>query len=246
MDVQKSGVKDSDIARWRSAVAGVLAKSTRRDRADLPAEPERLLDSPTYEGFPIRPLYTSSDGVPEPALPGQWPYVRGGDALRDVKSGWRVAEAFPANGSAAADANGAVLLALTEGVSALVLRVDSAAGEMDRLLDGVFLDLVPVVLDAGTDYVAASDAVLVLLTDLDADQRSRLSVDLGADPLPAPLSGRPAPSVADVVAGAANVGGYHGGVRAVTVDGPAFHDLGASASWELAGSIAAAVGYLRL
>src|ERR1700738_5092794 len=118
MDVQKPGAVDegdSDIARWRSAVAGVLAKSTRRDPADLPAEPERLLDSPTYEGFPIRPLYTSLDTLPEPSLPGQWPYVRGGDALRDVKSGWRVAEAFPAEGSAAAEANGTVLLAVTRG-----------------------------------------------------------------------------------------------------------------------------------
>jgi methylmalonyl-CoA mutase len=35
-------------------------------------------------------------------------------------------------------------------------------------------------------------------------------------------------------------------VRAVTVDGPAFHNRGASASWELAGSIGAGVGYLRL
>jgi methylmalonyl-CoA mutase len=247
--VQKPGAKDSegpDIARWRSGVAGVLAKSTRRDPAELPAEPERLLDSPTYEGFPIRPLYTSLDALAEPALPGQWPYVRGGDALRDVKSGWRVAEAFPANGSAAADANGAVLLALTEGVSALVLRVGGAAAELDRLLEGVFLDLVPVVLDASVDYVAATDAVLALLTDLDDDQRSRLSVDLGADPLTAPLSARSAPSVADVVAVAAKVTGYDGGVRAITVDGPAFNDLGASASWELAGSIAAAVGYLRV
>jgi methylmalonyl-CoA mutase len=243
--VQIPGIAESDIARWRSAVAGVLAKSTRRDPADLPAEPERLLDSPSYEGFPIRPLYTSLDAVPEPALPGQWPYVRGGDALRDVKSGWRVAEAFPINGSSVADANGAVLVALTEGVSALVLRVAGASAELDRLLEGVFLDLVPVVLDAGEDYVAASDAVLALLTDLDDDQRSRLSVDLGADPLTAPLSGRPAASVADVIAVAAKVTGYRGGLRAITVDGPAFHDLGASSSWELAGSIAAAVGYLR-
>jgi methylmalonyl-CoA mutase len=243
--VQKPGDTESDIARWRSAVAGVLAKSTRRDPADLPAEPERLLDSPTYEGFPIRPLYTSLDALPEPALPGQWPYVRGGDALRDVKSGWRVAEAFPINGSAA-EANGAVLVALTEGVSALVLRVGGAAAQMDRLLEGVFLDLVPVVLDAGADYAAASDAVLALLTDLDDDQRSRLSVDLGADPLTAPLTARPAPSTADVVAVAAKVTGYGGGVRAITVDGPAFHNLGASVSWELAGSIAAAVAYLRV
>jgi methylmalonyl-CoA mutase len=249
VSVQMSGDRAQGLSRWRKAVAGVLAKSGRSDPAELPAEPERLLDSPTYEGFPIRPLYTSLDSLPEPALPGQWPFVRGGDARRDVKAGWKVAEAFPAEGSAVAEANGAVLVALTEGVSALVVRVGEggvAAADVDRLLEGVFLDLVPVVLEAGSDYVAAADAVLGLLTDLDADQRSRLSLDLGADPLTAPLSGRPAPSVADVVATAAKLTGYDGGVRAVTVDGPAFHNLGASASWELAGGVAAGVAYLRL
>jgi methylmalonyl-CoA mutase len=218
--VQVSSDLQEGRARWRSAVAGVLAKSTRRDPADLPAEPERLLDSPTYEGFPIRPLYTSLDARPEPSLPGQWPYARGGDAVRDVKSGWKVAEAFPANGSAVADANGAVLLALTEGVSALVLRVGEAgvaAAELDRVLEGVFLDLVPVVLDAGAEYVAAADAALALLTDLDDDQRSRLSLDLGGDSLTAPLSARPAPSVPDLVATAAKVTGYGGGVLAITL-----------------------------
>src|ERR1700712_5008982 len=85
----------TDLARWRTAVAGVLAKSTRKDAADLGPEPERLLDSPTYDGFPIRPLYTGLDALPEPPLPGQWPFVRGADALRDVKSGWKVAESFP-------------------------------------------------------------------------------------------------------------------------------------------------------
>ena len=35
-------------------------------------------------------------------------------------------------------------------------------------------------------------------------------------------------------------------MRAITVDGPAFHDLGASASWELAGAVAAGVSYLRV
>ena len=83
------------LSRWRSAVAGVLAKSTRRDPSELPAEPERLLDSPTYDGFAVRALYTRLDALPEAPLPGDWPFVRGGDALRDVKSGWKVAEVFP-------------------------------------------------------------------------------------------------------------------------------------------------------
>ncbi|OBI83601.1 methylmalonyl-CoA mutase small subunit [Mycobacterium sp. E740] len=252
MIVQKPTAVEADRERWRSAVAGVLAKSTRTDPADLPAEPERLLDSPTYDGFAIRPLYTDLDALPEPPLPGRWPFVRGGDALRDVKVGWRVAEAFPANGSGSvAEHNGAILLGLTEGVSALALRVGGpsgvAAADLHRLLEGVYLDLVPVVFDvAGPDYVSAADRVLGLLNDLDADQRSRLSIDFGADPLTAPLSERQAPEIDDVVGTASKLGEHNGRVRAVTVDGPAFHNRGASASWELAGVVAAGVDYLRL
>src|SRR6478735_5332861 len=250
MDVQESGLRESK-QRWRSAVAAVLAKSTRRDPADLPPEPESLLDSPTYEGFPIRALYTGLDASAQQPLPGAWPFVRGGDALRDVKSGWKVAEAFPAPGQkAVTDGNGAVLVALTEGVSALVLRVGApdgvAAGELDRLLEGVFLDLVPVVLDSGAGLVAAADALLPQLADMTDEQRARLSIDLGADPLTAPLSRRDTADIADVVATAGKVSGYAGGVRAITVDGAALHDLGASASWELAGAVAAGVVYLRL
>lgn len=247
-----SSVIESDRERWRSGVAGVLAKSLRREAADLPAEPERLLDSPTYEGFPVRPLYTALDALPEPPLPGQWPFTRGADARRDVLSGWKVAEQFPLAGAAgASETNGALLLALTEGTSALVLRIGPdapgglAAAELDRLLDGVYLDLVPVQLDAGAEYAAAAAAMLALVDDLDDEQRGRLSLDLGADPLTAPLSGRPTVGIEDVLTVADRTAGRPG-VRAITVDGPALHNLGASASWELAGAIAAGVSYLRL
>ncbi|WP_409370747.1 methylmalonyl-CoA mutase small subunit [Mycolicibacterium sediminis] len=249
MSSSKLSIAEADRDQWRAAVAGVLAKSRRKDPADFGAEPDRLLDSATYEGFPIRPLYTMLDSQPEPPLPGRWPFVRGGDALRDVKSGWKVAETFPLPGRPAADeGNGAVLSALTEGVSALVLRIGSAGvavEDVDRLLEGVFLDLVPVVVDAGSDYVAAADSVLALVSALDDDGRSRLSIDLGADPLTAALTGRPAPGLDDVATVASRAVGFDGGVRAVTVDGPTFHDLGASASWELAASVAAGVSHLR-
>ncbi|MCV7211839.1 methylmalonyl-CoA mutase small subunit [Mycolicibacterium canariasense] len=237
---------ESDRARWRSGVAGVLAKSSRRDPAELPAEPERLLDSPTYEGFPVRPLYTALDGRPEAPLPGQWPYTRGADALRDVHAGWKVAEVFPLPGqTAVTEGNATVLGALTDGVSALQLR-GVAPAELDRLLEGVFLELVPVILDAGADYAAAADAVLALLGGFDDEQRARLSVDLGADPLTAALGGAATATLDEVIAVAGKAVAYRGGVRAVTVDGPALHNLGASASWELAGAVAAGVAYLRI
>ena len=72
-------------ARWRDAVAGVIAKSGRGNPADIPAE--RLLDSQTYEGFPIHALYTALDALPERPLPGEWPYIRGADGHRDVLTG---------------------------------------------------------------------------------------------------------------------------------------------------------------
>ena len=248
-DGAAAGVVDSDLDRWRSAVAGVLAKTTKKDPAELGTEPERLLDSPTYDGFPIRPLYTSRDDLTEPALPGRWPFVRGGDALRDVKAGWKVAEVYPADGSAAAEANGAILVGLTEGISALVLRIGESAvapSELPALLDGVYLDLVPLVMHTdGTAYGATVEALLAMLAGLDDDQRSRLSVDLAADPLTAPLAGRAAPCLEEVVGRAEQVLGFDGHVRMITVDGPTFHNLGANATWELGAAVAAGVAYLR-
>ncbi|HEU4363692.1 MAG TPA: methylmalonyl-CoA mutase small subunit [Mycobacterium sp.] len=260
MSVEVPAELEQARARWRTAVAGVLAKSSRREPADLDretgGEPERLLDTPVAGsagpgGVTIHALYTAFDALPEWPLPGQWPYVRGADALRDVNTGWKVAEVFPAAGQASlAETNGAMLLALTEGVSALRLRLGSnglAPGELDRVLQGVYLELVPVILEgAGAgDYTAAADTILALAENTAPDRRQMLAVDLGADPLTAPLSGKPAPEVDEVIATASRLAGRTG-LRAVTVDGAALHNLGATAVWELAGSIAAAVAYLRL
>jgi methylmalonyl-CoA mutase len=237
-------------ARWRAAVAGVLARALRRDEADFGDEPERLLEIATYEGFPIHPLYTALDERPEPPLPGEWPFVRGADALRDVTAGWKIAETFPLNerdGQDGAEANAAVLAALNDGVSALVLRVGQtgvAPAQLDRLLAGVYLDLAPIILDAGTDYAVTAYGMLALIAELDPDRRAAVSIDLGTDPLTAPLSGRNAPPMVEVLAVAARAAEGRG-VRAITVDGPAFHNLGANAAWELAGTVAAGVEYLR-
>jgi methylmalonyl-CoA mutase len=240
-------------ARWRAAVAEVLAKSTKRDPsdiADLGPEPEQMLETPTYEAIGIRALYTALDELPEPPLPGEWPFLRGADALRDVKSGWKVAEAIPANrvaGVAADDVNSAVLAALSEGVGALLVRVGEsgvAPAQLEKVFDGVYLSMAPVILDAGADYRAAAEVLLELVGRVDDDQRDIVSIDLGGDPLTALLSHRPAAPIDDVVSMATKLADGRG-VRAITVDGPAFHNLGANATWELAGSIAAAVSYLR-
>src|ERR1700744_6165919 len=169
IDVPELAELEQVRGRWRSAVAGVLSKSTRRDPAELGDQPEHLLNTPTYDGFAIRPLYTAFDELPEPPLPGEWPYVRGGDALRDVKSGWKVLEAFPSTATAPGDANSALLAALGDGVSAVLIRVGEtgvAPRDLAGLLDGVYLSMAPVILDAGADFPAAADALLELVAQV--------------------------------------------------------------------------------
>ncbi|OBF18366.1 methylmalonyl-CoA mutase small subunit [Mycobacterium kubicae] len=248
IDVPELADLEQVRGRWRSAVAGVLAKSSRKDPEELGEQPEQLLETRTYEGFAVRALYTAFDELPEQPLPGEWPYVRGGDARRDVNAGWKVAEAYPVMGTAAADANAALLGALGDGVSALLIRVGGSGvppEQLDALLNGVYLELAPIILDSGADFAAASDVMVALAARLEPDQRATLSIDLGGDPLTAALSGRPAPSVEEVVAIATQVADNHG-IRAITVDGPSFHNLGANAAWELAATIGAAVSYVRL
>lgn len=245
-----SGQVEEARAKWRGAVAEVLAKSSRKDPADLPAEPERLLDTATYEGFGVRALYTALDALPEAPLPGDWPFVRGGDAHRDVLSGWKVVEEFPpaAARASASECNNAILRALVDGVSALLLRVGSdgiAATELDRALEGVYLELAPVILDADADFRPAAEAMLGLVEGADSAASATLSIDLGADPLTAPLSGRHGANLKDVLSVAARLAGRNG-IRTVTVDGPAFHDRGANAGWEIAAVVAAGADYLRL
>jgi methylmalonyl-CoA mutase len=72
-----------------------------------------------------------------------------------------------------------------------------------------------------------------------------MSIDLGADPLTAVLSGSDTSTVEEVLAVATTVAATRG-VRTITIDGPAFHNRGAGAAWELAGVICAALDYLRL
>ncbi|MCB0927857.1 MAG: methylmalonyl-CoA mutase small subunit [Mycolicibacterium insubricum] len=237
-------------AQWRSGVAKVLSKTTRKEPAELGDEPERLLDTLTYEGVTVRPLYTALDELPEAPLPGQWPFTRGGEATRDVLAGWKVADVHPLPGLTVADANAALLAELGIGISALVLRVGDdgvASGDLGRLLEGVYVELVPIIMEGavGAEYTANADALLRLAAAVKPEYRASVSIDLGADPLTAALTGAAAPALEDVTAVAVRSRNAGPGVRAITVDGAALHNRGADAALELAGAIAAGTDYLR-
>ncbi|AMT71335.1 methylmalonyl-CoA mutase small subunit [Mycobacteroides immunogenum] len=232
-----------DFARWQKGVAGVLAKSTRKAVEDLPADPERLLDSPTYDGIAIRPLYTALDELPEPSLPGQWPFVRGGDPRRDVNSGWKVAELFDGAADAAL-VNEAILDALGQGTSAIVLA-GARPEAIGRVLQDVYLDLAPIQIEAGAELAAVTEALFATLDAYDGNAAA-VVIDLGADPLGDAFADRVGVSADETVALARRAAARTELVRAITVDGTLAHELGASDSQELAVAVAAGVAYLRL
>ena len=160
-----------------------------------PAEPERLLDSPTYEGFPVRPLYTALTSCPSRRCPVSGPTsgaaMRCATSSRAGRSPNRSRARRRGGGRRQRRAAGRADRGQSARWCCGSATVASPRPSWTACSKGVFLDLVPVILDAGRGLSShAADAMLALVTDLDDDQRARLSVDLGADPLTAPLSRR--------------------------------------------------------
>src|SRR3954447_16158005 len=73
--------------QWVELVAGVLRRSGLPEGAD----PVEALTAGTYDGIPVRPLYTAADVPAVPTgTPGSPPYVRGATADGPTLSGWDV------------------------------------------------------------------------------------------------------------------------------------------------------------
>ncbi|MGV9825685.1 methylmalonyl-CoA mutase family protein [Gordonia sp. NPDC003429] len=238
---------------WSTAAAKVLAKSRRVEVDDLPDTPEAMLSTDTADGLVIRPLYTRRDERPEPGLPGGFPYVRGADAARDVTMGWRVTERFGDDpGASAEQINADILDAMGNGASGLWLSVGGAitVDNLAAVLDGVYLDLIPVTLDAGADGITAATAFAAVRAAADtAPQPAPPTVattdSLGLSPLTAAFSGRPTVDPDEATALVAGGGGDRAGIRGFRVDGADFATAGADNGLELALIVAAALTHLR-
>ncbi|GAA5092007.1 methylmalonyl-CoA mutase family protein [Nocardia iowensis] len=234
------------FSAWRKGVAGVLAKVRRVDIAELPDEPEHLLDETTYDGLTIAPLYTRRDELPEQPLPGTYPFVRGSDATRDVHRGWYVSAHF--TGHDAAAVNREILAGLESGISAVWLGVGERGvpvAELPVALSGLLFDLAPLTLDAGTAAVDAAAQVFTALDGYAAASRKEIQVSLGAAPLTSRFAGTADLELAATVTLAGTAAARAETVRAITVDGTVFHNAGASDAQELGAAIAAGLAYLR-
>ncbi|WP_110206354.1 methylmalonyl-CoA mutase family protein [Nocardioides daejeonensis] len=229
-------------ADWEKATAAVLRKSGRMTEADPDTAVWDKLTRTTLDGIAVAPIGTPA-GAAEAAptgVPGAAPFTRGRLAEKP-EIGWDIRAHF--SGLAAKALNEAALLDLENGVNSLWLQVGGtlAPADLGAALQGVFLDLAPVTIDAPEDPIAAAEAYVALLTELDVTPAE--GTNLGADPIGAQVRGEGAISldVVDAVAALARRAGTLG----VVVDGSALHDQGASDAQELGYSLAVGAAYLR-
>ncbi|MER6180193.1 methylmalonyl-CoA mutase family protein [Streptomyces sp. NPDC001652] len=225
--------------QWQRLVAGVLRKAGK-DVEDSAAE--EALSTALEDGLRTRPLYSAPDAAPDPGLPGFAPFVRAGRPEGNTVGGWDVRQRHTA-------ADGAAVLAdLENGVGSLWLGVGEGAipvASLGRVLDGVYLDLAPVVLDAGTELEPAARELLRLYEERGV-AREAARGNLGADPLGHEARTGQPQDVAPVAALARQCAGEYPGLRALTVDALPYHEAGGSAAQELGASLATGVAYLRL
>lgn len=230
--------------QWQSLVEGVLRKSGK-DVSGSAAE--EALSTTVEDGLTTRPLYTSRDDAPDAGLPGFAPFTRGGKPAGSTAGGWGVRQRHTIPDPARL--NEAVLADLENGVTSLWLTVGDAGGGVPvsglaRALDGVLLDLAPIVLDAGSELDAAATELLRLYAERGVSPQSAHG-SLGADPLGQAARSGAAPERAAAVRWALRCAREYPGLRALTVDAMPYHEAGGSAAQELGSSLATGVAYLR-
>ena len=233
-----------DVSEWEKATAAVLRKSKRLADDAPDSEVWNVLAHHTLDGISITPLGTPSltDGLADPGLPGQAPFTRGAAATREL-DGWDVLAWFT---DPDVDVTAEHVVAdIENGVNSLWLAVGEGAIPVDalaRMLEPIFVDLAPVVLDAPVAPLAAAQALDAVIDDKSVDPAA--GTNYGADPIGAAVRGLGEADVSvavDVVELA-----RARGARGIVVDATAVHDAGASDVQELAYSLAAGAAYLRL
>ncbi|MDQ1012132.1 methylmalonyl-CoA mutase [Streptomyces sp. V4I23] len=241
---QLGGFPDVSHEQWQLLVEGVLRKSGKDVSG---AGAEEALSTTLEDGLVVRPLYTARDTGPATGYPGFAPYIRGGRPEGGAVGGWDVRQRHTAPDPGLT--NEAVVADLENGVTSLWLALGGDAGvpvsALGEVLNGVYLDLAPVVLDAGGEFDAAANALLRLYEER-GTPRELARGNLGADPLG--LSARSGDDVSGLEQAfelATRCHRKYPGLRALAVDALPYHEAGASAAQELGCSLATGAAYIR-
>jgi methylmalonyl-CoA mutase len=224
--------------QWQRLVAKLVGASGAED------SPERQLATITADGIEIAPLYVGDASRPSSGYPGQAPFVRGRTAAGH-RAGWDVRQRHQHPDPAVAREQ--ITEDLEGGVSSLWLGLGDGqipVGALPEVLSDVYLDLAPVVLDAGMRFAEAA-GVFLAAADRRGVPAAELAGCLGADPLG--VLARTGIE-ADLQAAADLAGrcsAQFPGVRAIVVDALPFHEAGGTEAQELGCSLAAGLEYLR-
>jgi methylmalonyl-CoA mutase len=240
---------------WVALVDRLLQRAGRLDGSAASGAGVDALTWSTPDGIAVAPLYSADDvaGLPADGVPGRAPFVRGGRAVPqrppgDVPDGWDVRQRHADPDPAAA--REAVLDDLANGATSIWLAIGdggTAVADLPAVLDGVHLDLAPVVLDAAgaadpDDAGRAAEAFLAVGARVDP---ARLRGTLGLDPIGRRARTGDGPAPDTVAAAALRVARAFPLVRAVVVDGLPVHVAGGSDAQELGYALACGVAYLR-
>lgn len=240
---------------WRALALGVLRKSGAADAATEARSVDDLLASTTYDGIRIAPLHHRPAVPPQIGTPGTTPFVRGAERRRDgggaggtepaeTVAGWDVRQRYTEPDPKAV--REAALADLAGGATSLWLDLVTgglAAAELADALDGVHLDLAPVVLDAGPAGVAAARALLAVAVDRGVDPAT-LTGNLGGDPLGwQARTGQPADlTQLDELLSCVTRSPR---LRVAMVDATVYHDAGGGDAQEIGCALATGLAYLR-
>ncbi len=217
-----------DRAAWEAAAAAMLRKTRRLGPDDPDSAVWGKLTRHTPDGVAVPPIGAPDDLEAmatrgRPTRQGPW----------DIRVASRAAD------------SGQVLDELDHGATSVWLRLDGRVtpDALAARLDGVRVDLAPVVVDAPDDPVGAARSLAAWLETTGVTPAPGTSA--GADPLGA--AARAGTALGDVHAAVADVAAVAApaGIGALVVDGTAVHDRGASDAQELGWSLAAGRGYLR-
>ncbi|WGP08344.1 methylmalonyl-CoA mutase family protein [Streptomyces sp. SH5] len=234
---------DPSHDQWQSLVEGVLRKSGKEVAGSAA---EEALSTTLEDGLTTRPLYTASDESPATGFPGFAPFTRGSRPEGNAAGGWDVRQRHALTDPARL--NEALLGDLENGVTSLWLTVGGPAGVpvdgLARALEGVYLDLAPLALDAPADLDAAATELLRLYEERGV-AGSQARGTLGADPLGHEARTGVEADFAPAVRWAQRCDAEYPGLRAISVDGLPYHEAGGSAGEELGLSLATGVACLR-
>lgn len=222
------------------------------------------LESTTPGGLRIEPLYnpanTSEVGL---GIPGEAPFVRGSMPVEGEAPAWSLRVEVPiADASSPSELNDLVLEALERGATEVVIAADDAVlggvpldaaaldgAALDRALSGVMVDIAPLHLRPGGDFVQMAASLAGVWSRSEVDQGALLG-GFGADPIAVlARTGSLGQGIETALTQLGDLARRTAeatpGVRSITVSSVPFVNAGADEVQELAIALSVGAAYLR-